>query len=85
MPCTCAPLRKNEARYRCASLVMGHLPMTSLGQTKSGLQPIDPKDQRQEVKKRFRDSKVQLMGLGSTFDYHTPDQAKLRQDTPRKS
>jgi sugar phosphate isomerase/epimerase len=37
-------------------------------------------DQRREVKKRFQDSKVQLVGLGSTFDYHTPDQAKLRQD-----
>ena len=38
------------------------------------------KEQRQAVKKRFQDSKVQLMGLGSTFDYHTPDQAKLRKD-----
>jgi sugar phosphate isomerase/epimerase len=38
------------------------------------------KEQRQEVKKRFADSKVQLMGLGSAFDYHTPDQAKLRKD-----
>ncbi len=37
-------------------------------------------DQRKEVKKRFEDSKVQLVGLGSTFDYHTPDQAKLRKD-----
>ena len=36
--------------------------------------------QRQEVKKRFADSPVQLMGLGSIFDYHTPDQAKLRKD-----
>jgi sugar phosphate isomerase/epimerase len=36
--------------------------------------------ERQEVKKRFQDSKVQLMGLGSAFDYHTPDQAKLRKD-----
>jgi sugar phosphate isomerase/epimerase len=38
------------------------------------------KDQRATVKKRFQDSKVQLMGLGSTFDYHTPDQARLRRD-----
>ena len=38
------------------------------------------KEQREEVKKRFADSKVQLMGLGSAFDYHTPDQAKLRKD-----
>jgi sugar phosphate isomerase/epimerase len=38
------------------------------------------KAQRADVKKRFQDSKVQLMGLGSAFDYHTPDQAKLRKD-----
>ena len=38
------------------------------------------KDERRDVKKRFADSKVQLMGLGSTFDYHTPDPAKLRKD-----
>ena len=38
------------------------------------------KDQRAEVRKRFADSKVTLMGLGSAFDYHTPDQAKLRAD-----
>ena len=38
------------------------------------------KSQRAEVKKRFEDSKVELMGLGSAFDYHTPDQAKLRKD-----
>ena len=38
------------------------------------------KPQREEVKKRFQNSKVQLMSLGSAFDYHTPDQAKLRRD-----
>ena len=38
------------------------------------------KEERQTVKKRFADSKVQLMGLGSIFDYHAPDQAKLRKD-----
>jgi sugar phosphate isomerase/epimerase len=38
------------------------------------------KNERNDVKKRFQDSKVQLMGLGSIFDYHTPDQAKLRRD-----
>ena len=38
------------------------------------------KEERAEVKKRFSDSRVKLFGLGSTFDYHTPDQAKLRQD-----
>lgn len=38
------------------------------------------KGQRERVKKRFADSAVQLMGLGSAFDYHTPDQGKLRKD-----
>ncbi|MSU34115.1 MAG: sugar phosphate isomerase/epimerase [Pedosphaera sp.] len=37
-------------------------------------------DQRREVRKRFADSPVQLMGLGSAFDYHTPDLARLRKD-----
>ena len=37
-------------------------------------------DQRERVKKRFQDSKVELMGLGSAFDYHTPDQDKLKRD-----
>jgi|SRR6185369_5659123 sugar phosphate isomerase/epimerase len=38
------------------------------------------KDQREEVKKQFLDSSVQLMGLGSAFDFHTPDQDKLKKD-----
>jgi sugar phosphate isomerase/epimerase len=38
------------------------------------------KAQRAEVQKRFQNSKVELMGLGSAFDYHTPDQGKLRRD-----
>jgi len=38
------------------------------------------KEQREEVKMRFHDSDVELMGLGSAFDYHTPDQSKLRAD-----
>jgi sugar phosphate isomerase/epimerase len=38
------------------------------------------REQRDQVRTRFRNGDVQLMGLGSAFDYHTPDQAKLRQD-----
>jgi sugar phosphate isomerase/epimerase len=38
------------------------------------------KDERAAVRQRFADSSVQLMGLGSAFDYHTPDQAKLKKD-----
>jgi sugar phosphate isomerase/epimerase len=45
-----------------------------------GVETTLPKAQREEVGKRFKDSPVELMGLGSAFDYHTPDQAKLRQD-----
>ena len=37
-------------------------------------------DQREEVRKRFMDSRVQLMGLGSAFDFHTPDPEKLKKD-----
>lgn len=36
--------------------------------------------ERAEVKRRFADSPVQLFGLGSAFDYHTPDAARLRAD-----
>lgn len=36
--------------------------------------------ERGEVRRRFADSKVQLYGLGSAFDYHTPDAAKLKRD-----
>ncbi len=36
------------------------------------------KDKRAEVKKRFADSKVELMGLGSIFEFQMPDQAQLR-------
>lgn len=36
--------------------------------------------ERAEVRKQFSDSPVQLMGLGSAFDYHTPDGTKLRAD-----
>ncbi|MGH7960148.1 MAG: sugar phosphate isomerase/epimerase family protein, partial [Opitutaceae bacterium] len=38
------------------------------------------KAQRAGVKKRFADSPVALASLGSAFDYHTPDQAKLKKD-----
>ena len=35
---------------------------------------------RRDVREKFRDSGLELMGLGSAFDYHTPDQNKLRKD-----
>jgi len=36
------------------------------------------KDQRAEVKALFADSPVELAGLGSAFDYHDPDPAKVK-------
>lgn len=36
--------------------------------------------QRAEVKKRFADSPVTCIGYGSNFEYHSPDQAKLRKN-----
>jgi sugar phosphate isomerase/epimerase len=45
-----------------------------------GVEVTLTKEQRDDVRKQFRDSPVELMGLGSAFDYHTPDQAKLRAD-----
>ena len=38
------------------------------------------KEERDRVRKRFQNSRVQLHSLGSTFDYHTPDQDKLKKD-----
>jgi sugar phosphate isomerase/epimerase len=38
------------------------------------------KEARATVHRRFADSPVALYGLGSAFDYHTPDQDKLRKD-----
>jgi sugar phosphate isomerase/epimerase len=45
-----------------------------------GVEVTLSKSEREAVKNRFRDSPVNLMGLGSAFDFHTPDQAKLRAD-----
>jgi sugar phosphate isomerase/epimerase len=45
-----------------------------------GVEVLLTKTQREEVKKRFHNSPVELMGLGSAFDFHTPDPAKLRAD-----
>jgi len=47
---------------------------------KHGVEVTLSREQRAEVRKRFADSKVELMGLGSAFDYHTPDQAELKKD-----
>ncbi len=47
---------------------------------KHGVEVSLTKTQRSEVNKRFKNSSVELVSLGSTFDFHTPDQNKLRSD-----
>lgn len=61
----------SETKFQGAELRTTHAHGVEVGLSKA---------QRQEVKKRFQDSPVELMGLGSAFDFHTPDQAKLRAD-----
>ncbi len=60
-----------EAKFQGAELRTSHA---------HGVEVSLNKEKREEVKKRFRNSAVELMGLGSAFDYHTPDPAKLRAD-----
>jgi sugar phosphate isomerase/epimerase len=60
-----------DARFQGVELRTGHA---------HGVEVSLSKSEREEVKKRFQDSGVELMGLGSAFDFHTPDQAKLRAD-----
>src|SRR5262245_16598284 len=60
-----------EAQFQGVELRTSHAHKVEVDLTKA---------QREDVKKRFQDSKVELMGLGSAFDYHTPDQAKLKKD-----
>lgn len=38
------------------------------------------REERATVRKQFANSRVELMGLGSAFDYHSPDRDKLRKD-----
>jgi sugar phosphate isomerase/epimerase len=47
---------------------------------KHGVEVSLSREERDQVKKQFENSKVELMGLGSAFDYHTPDSDKLKKD-----
>jgi sugar phosphate isomerase/epimerase len=60
-----------EAKFEGVELRTSH---------KHGVEVTLSKTERAEVKKRFADSPVALVSLGSAFDYHTPDQAKLKKD-----
>ena len=37
-------------------------------------------NERQEVRKQFEDSPIELAGLGSAFDYHSTDAEEVRQN-----
>lgn len=43
-----------------------------------GVEPVLSKAQRAEVKKRFADSRVELVGYGSNAQYHENDPAKVK-------
>src|SRR6266571_6942260 len=47
---------------------------------KHGVEVTLSREERERVKNAFKDSSVELMGLGSAFDYHTPDADKLNRD-----
>ncbi|HZS08700.1 MAG TPA: sugar phosphate isomerase/epimerase family protein [Blastocatellia bacterium] len=47
---------------------------------KHGVEPALGKEQREEVKKRFADSKVRLLSLGTVCEFHAPDQAVVRKN-----
>ena len=47
---------------------------------KHGVEPSLNKQQRVEVAKRFADSKVQLVGLGSACEYQSADPAELKRN-----
>ncbi len=38
------------------------------------------RSERQEVRKQFEDSPIELAGLGSAFDYHSPDAEEVREN-----
>jgi sugar phosphate isomerase/epimerase len=47
---------------------------------KHGVEPALNKEQRAEVKKRFAGTKVRLLSLGSTCEFHSPDQSVVRKN-----
>ncbi len=47
---------------------------------KHGVEPTLSPAERQQVAKRFDDSPVQLVGLGSACEYHSPDAAVLKEN-----
>jgi sugar phosphate isomerase/epimerase len=60
-----------ETGFRGVELRSGH---------KHGVEPTLNEGQRKEVAKRFADSKVELLGLGSACEYHSPDADVLKKN-----
>lgn len=60
-----------EAKFEGVELRTSH---------KHGVEVTLSRQERADVKKRFAGSAVELVSLGSAFDYHTADQAKLKKD-----
>src|SRR5215212_773440 len=60
-----------ETGFRGVELRSGH---------KHGVEPTLNEAQRKEVAKRFADSKVELLGLGSACEYHSPDADVLKKN-----
>lgn len=50
---------------------------------KHGVDPENSAEKRREVKRRFADSPVKLVGVGSNQAFHYPDQAQLRASIER--
>lgn len=68
-----ATLIKNceQTGFEAVELRTGH---------KHGVEPTLGPAQREEVKRRFADSKVRLLSLGSTCEFHAPDPAVVRKN-----
>lgn len=47
---------------------------------KHGVEPILSASERAEVKRKFADAGVELVGLGSAFEFHSKDPAELKQN-----
>src|SRR5688572_13266656 len=47
---------------------------------KHGVEPTLSESQRDEIAKRFADSAVKLVGLGSACEYHSPDPEVLKKN-----
>jgi sugar phosphate isomerase/epimerase len=60
-----------RARFSGVELRSGHA---------HGVEPEMGSDQRAEVRRRFADSPVQLVGLGSACEYHSTDPAVVRRN-----